>query len=114
MPTMAQYVARTRRPAPIPKKQGRRRPARIEWPKRPRRDRIATARRWMWTSLCRRYRLVRLSSLLVIEPDVWLVMRLRTVEGNTGYDIVSRHQKRTAAQREADRLAREEARRCPR
>jgi len=111
MPTMAQYVARTRRPAPIPKKQGRRRPARIEWPKRPRRDRILTARRTIWTSACKRFRVIRLQSLFGL-PDAWLFLRRRTIEDVTGFDIITRHRCQNGAFTAANRLAREEARSC--
>jgi hypothetical protein len=100
--TLSQWIAK--------RHNGRPRSA-VRWGKKPRRDRILTARRTIWTSACKRFRVIRLQSLFGL-PDAWLFLRRRTIEDVTGFDIITRHRCQNGAFTAANRLAREEARSC--
>lgn len=63
---------------------------------------LAEIRRWQ--SKCGQWRVIFRRSHYGL-PDVWLVLKLRTVDGQTGWDIRSRHRTKQAAFRAVTRPA---------
>ncbi len=74
-------------------------PALLVWPSRPKRDDTMVARRRVWTTKCKRYRVVH-SHILYGEgslPDVYYAEVFDLNRG--GWDLLGRHRTKQAAMR---------------
>ena len=74
----------------------------MEFPKRPRIELTMTARRRIWRSKCGRFRVIESISLYGL-PTVWYVMKIDLYDS---WSIASRHRKKSAAFKAAEKLGR--------